>query len=643
MIYLSKFLAKLFSISFRASGSNYIIAMILFTFITKLLLLPIGIWTQMNGIKMVQMKPYLNMIKVNHFGDKDAISDDTAALYKEKKYHPLLGTLPLLIQIIILLGIIDVVKVPEYAGLTMADMLVGKINFAVYPYQAGGLYWCMPVLAGASAFILSISQNKMNPLQAEQSKWGQLGTMALSVGISLALGAYVLTGVGAYWICSNFLAIIQQFILNLIINPRKHIDHQLLEESRKKLEELENIGEKSSMLRRDPNRAREKADYKRFFSVANKHLVFYSENNGFYKYFENIIEYLLEHSNVTIHYITSDPNDSIFARAETNSRIRGYYIGEKRLITLMMKMDADMVVMTMSDLENYHIKRSYVRKDIEYVYLFHYPLSTHMVLHTGALDHYDTILCVGEFQIPEIRKQEELNHLPEKKLVMCGYGQLEKLQKQYDSMAHLRSEHRKILIAPSWQEDNILDSCIDKLLQELLGKGNHIVVRPHPEYVKRYGRRMDAIVSRYANYAGGDLEFELDFTANTSIFDSDVVITDWSGTAFEFAFVTGKPAVFINTPMKVNNPDYVELGIVPQEITLRNRVGISLEPADLSGCNEKIQQLIEHQEEYIQNNIAIRDSLIANYGHSGEIGGKYIINSLQDIIESKKKVQEKKL
>lgn len=641
MIYLSKFLAKLFSLSFLASGSNYIIAMILFTLLTKILLLPIGIWTQKNGIKMVQMRPYLNLIKVKHFGDKDTIADETAALYKAKKYHPLLGTLPLIIQIIILLGIIDVVKIPEYAGLTAADMLVGKIDFALYPYQAGGLYWCMPLLAGLSSFILSIAQNRMNPLQAEQGRWGQLGTMAMSVGISLALGAYVLAGVGAYWISSNLLAILQQSVLNLIINPRKHIDQKLLEESRLKLEELENVGADGKKARHDPNAAREKADYKRFFSVANKHLVFYSENNGFYKYFENIIEYLLDHSNVTIHYITSDPRDSIFEKAEGNSRIRGYYIGEKKLITLMMKMDADMVVMTMSDLENYHIKRSYVRKDIEYVYLFHYPLSTHMVLHTGALDHYDTILCVGEFQIPEIRKQEELYHLPEKKLIMCGYGQLEKLQKQYDAMEPPVRTCRKILVAPSWQEDNILDSCIDDLLRELMGKGNHIVVRPHPEYVKRYGKRMENVVSRYADYTGDDLEFELDFTSNTSIYDSDLVVTDWSGTAFEFSFVTGKPAVFINTPMKVNNPDYEKLGIEPQEIRLRDKVGISLDTEDIIGCNGRIQQLMEHQEEYIRKNLALRDTLIANYGHSGEIGGKYIIDSLQRRIEARKAAQGK--
>ena len=101
----------------------------------------------------------------------------------------------------------------------------------------------------------------------------------------------------------------------------------------------------------------------------NKHLVFYSESSGFYKYYQGIIEWLLAHTNLTIHYITSDPEDQIFALAEKEDKIRAYYIGEKRLITLMMKMDADVVVMTMPDIENFHIKRSYIRKDIEYIYI----------------------------------------------------------------------------------------------------------------------------------------------------------------------------------------------------------------------------------------------------------------------------------
>jgi len=636
MSIIAQIFGSLFSFSFQFVH-NYIGAMIIFTVLTKIILLPVSIWTQKNGIKLVKMQPELNAIKIKYFGDKEAIGDETAALHKKHKYNAFVDVIPLCIQIAILLCIIDVVKFPEYASLSYADMEVGRILFYVYPYQQGGFYWTMPLWAGLSAFILSVAQNKMNPLQNSQSRGSQLGTMAMSVGISLVLGAFVPMGVGLYWICSNLLTIPVQFILNIIMNPKKYIDYAQLEESQRELDTLQHIGEN------DENRKlyakKEKADYKRFFSVANKHIVFYSENNGFYKYFENTIEYLLNNSNLTIHYITSDPNDGIFEKEKQNSRIRAYYIGEKRLITLMMKLEADMVVMTMSDLENYHIKRSYVKKDIEYVYMFHYPLSTHMVLHTGALDHYDTILCVGDFQFAEIRKQEELENLPVKKLISCGYGQLEKLQKQYNSMKHIVHEKKKILIAPSWQADNILDSCLDNLLKELLGKGCEIIVRPHPEYVKRYKHKMDAIVKRYETYSGDDLVFELDFTFNDSIFDSDVVITDWSGTAYEFAFVTGKPAVFVDTPMKVNNPDYVKLGIEPLEISLRSQVGIRLNPNELQGCYQQIAMLLEQQETYIARNLELRDKYIANYGNSGEVAGNYIISSLKEKI-AKKRQQE---
>jgi YidC/Oxa1 family membrane protein insertase len=636
---LEKILGLILSTSYEIGFSNCLMAIIIFTAISKIILLPISIWTQMNSIKIIRIQPQLNMLKVKYFGDNDRIADETTLLYKKEKYNPFLGIIPMLIQIVVLIGVIGVIKHPEYAALSEQDMMIGNMSLLWYPYNVGGIYWCMPILAGMSALILSIAQNHMNPLQSGQEKLGQIGTTTFSVGISLALGAFVPVGVGFYWICSNLLTIVQQLILNMIINPKKYVDNEALDESRMKLNEVQQIGKKKSIWQHDEYSAKERKDYKRFFAVANKHIVFYSENNGFYKYFEGLIEYLLQHTNLTIHYITSDPKDNIFEMEKTNEKIRGYYISERKLIPLMMKMDADMVVMTMTDLENYHIKRSYVRNDVEYIYISHYPLSTHMIFHTGALDHYDTIFCVGEFQISEIRKQEELYGLPEKKLVVTGYGQLEKLQKQYDAMPQKRHARGKILIAPSWQEDNILDSCIDRLLSELLGKGELIVVRPHPEYMKRYGERMEAIVQRYKDYAGGDLEFELDFTTNSSIFDSDIVITDWSGTAYEFSFVTGKPSVFVDTKMKVNNPNYTQLEIEPLEISLRDKVGIRIDPSSLDGCYSKIKDLIIKQEEYRKKNIEIRNKYIANYGNSAQVAGKYIINSLKQKAQNREKTK----
>ena len=145
------------------------------------------------------------------------------------------------------------------------------------PVNAGGILWLMPLLAAFSSWLLCEVQNRKNVLQHEQGKMNQYSTMLLSVGLSLYLGIFVPAGVVIYWIASNILAIVQLLILNRVIDPRKSVDYERLEESKKALEGLKSVGGE----RTREEKAREKADYKRFFSVANKHLVFYSEKSGF--------------------------------------------------------------------------------------------------------------------------------------------------------------------------------------------------------------------------------------------------------------------------------------------------------------------------------------------------------------------------
>ena len=623
-----------------------------------------------------------------------SIAEEQAKLFKQAKYNPFAGLIPLFIQIALLMGLVFCIYRPlTYAlslpagaihsltdltsQLTGVELQASGIQFAAIravqsaefaspfealgmdgvlalvrglnlhflgidmgnvPRETGGSLLLLPLLAGFSAWLLCLVQNRNNVLQSEQSWMNKYGTMGLSVGLSLYLGAFVPAGIAIYWMASNLLSILQQLLLNRMIDPARYVDFEALEESKAELKLLSQIG--TAPISKE-DKKREKADYRRFFSIENKHLVFYSESTGFYKYFQKTIEHLLSHTNVTIHYVTSDPKDRIFQMAEENPQIKAYYIGEKRLITLMMKLEADICVMTLSDLDNYHIKRSYVKKDIEYVYMFHYPLSTHMVLHTGALDHYGTIFCVGDFQLAEIRKQEALYGLPAKQLVVTGYGQLELLKESYDSLQPAPRENPKVLIAPSWQPDNILDSCIHPLLDRLLGEGYDIYVRPHPEYMKRYKQRMDAIRARYQDYKGGNLFFELDFTSNTSLFDSDIVITDWSGAAYEFAFVTLRPVVFIDTPIKVNNPTYRDLDLEPLELSLRDKLGARLLPEELDQAPEKINFLLSHAEDYAKQIAQMRNTHIGSFGFSGEISGKYLVDSLMAKINSRKGVEKR--
>ena len=344
--------------------------------------------------------------------------------------------------------------------------------------------------------------------------------------------------------------------------------------------------------------------------------------------------------------MTNDPDDRIFELAKTEPRLRPYYISEQRAITLMMKMDADIVVTTQEDLDNYYIKRSYVRPDVEYVFTFHHMTSTHLTAMKHSYDHYDTLLCVGPHQVKELRRAEQLYKLPEKNLVECGYHLLdeniasyaqlmEKQQAGADAGAAAGAEGSSsandkpvVLVAPSWQENNLLDLCFDGLMKTLLGRGWRVIVRPHPEYTKRYRPRWEALQNRYADVSEDELYFERDFSSNDTVFTSDVIITDWSSVFCEFSFSTGKPTVFIDTPMKVGNPDYQELGIEPTDISLRNEVGASFDPADLGKLGDTVADMIANADAWHDRIIAVREKTIFNVGRGGEIAGEYLLERM---------------
>ena len=610
--------------------NNYGWAIILFTFISKIILLPVFLWTYMNSIKMIKMQPDINFLKVRYYGQKDMIAEEQARLFKERKYHPLASTIPTIIQLVLLIGVVEVIK--NGIDNPMIDMSFGAIDLGLVPGQTGaGLLWS-PIAAGLSAWILCVVQNTSNILQAEQSKSNKYGTMFFSVGLSLYLGWFVPVGTALYWICSNLMAVIQLYFFNAIIRPRRYVDYKKLEESRHALREMQNVGKQKKESFWSENKKRERNDYKRFFSIVNKHLVFYSESNGFYKYFKGIIEYLLAHTNITIHYITSDPKDSIFEMEKTNPQIRTYYIGENRLITLMMKMDADMVVMTMPDLDNFHIKRSYVRSDVEYVFAQHAIVNNSMFMRKGCDDNFDTIFCAGPHQKSEVLDKEDVYHLPAKKLVEVGYPLIDELREKYQSMPQVENERKKILIAPSWQDNNIVDSCLEEILNSLKGGKYDIIVRPHPQEVRLKKDYMQVLKQKYESE---NILIQTDFTSNNPIMEADVLITDWSGISFEYAFTTYRPILFIDTPMKVMNPKYKKIATVPIQVSLRNQLGKNLKLDQLSLVPETIDYLIEHKNEYHKTIDDLAHKYIYNLGHSSEAGANYIIRSLQEKIARK--------
>lgn len=596
---------------------NYWVAIFIFTFLTKVILLPLSVWVQKNSIKTVRMSPEMNHIKAAYFGNQEAISEEQYKLFKREKYSPFADLIPLFVQLALLMGVVEAVK----RGTDLTDI----------PVQTGGVTLLIPLLAALSAFFMCYVQNKANVLQSEQGRFNQYGTMAFSVGLSLYLGFFVSIGVGFYWSCSNILSVVQLILLNIWINPKDYIDYEALEESKEALQKAkEFMSAKQKEDKANPYRAKGKADYKRFLKTQDKKIVFYSEKNGFYKYYKNIIEEIIRRTNIVIHYITSDPEDEVFQME--SDQFKPYYINENRMIVLMMKMETEIMVMTTPDLENFQLKRSYVQKNIEYIYVPHDVNSSNLTFHKNALDHFDTIFTSGPKNKSEIAEREEKFKLPKKNLIEWGSSVIDNMTVSYEQMLLEESgeralENRKtVLIAPSWQADNILDSCIEQMLDQLVRTSNRIIVRPHPQYVRHFEARIDALAEKYAAHG---VTFQKDFSSNKTVYMADLLITDWSSIAFEYAFSTLKPVLFINTPMKVVNPDYQELTTVPIDIELRDRVGISVAPENIvEEIVSAVDKLLADEQFSRESMRKLREEYIYNNGTSGKAGAKYIIDQL---------------
>ena len=661
---------------------GYGTAILLFTLLTKIILFPLSVVAQKNSIKMVHMAPELDDIKRYNSGNGELIAQEIQGLYKKEKYSTIAGVVPLLVQIPIILGLINVIYNPlqhllrldpgVIRGLTeRAAELLGKAgedmgyfgqilvleeirkvpeSFADIPGSAEALAEAaslnmnffglnlsatpsltsatiiIPILSGLSALALCLVQNKYNVLQEYAnfiSKWGM--TIFL-VAFSAYFAAVLPGGLGLYWIAGNLLSIPVLGICNIIYNPKKYIDREAMARIPKESPE-EKAGKRA---RAKGLAARSKEEMKRFFDPGNKReLVFYSEASGFYKYFKGYIEYILENSDLDIHYVTSDPDDRIFDAGEP--RIKAYFVDDRDLVSLFMKMDADVFVMTTPDLDKYHLKRSLVRKDVEYIYTDHGMTSFHLMLREGALDRFDTVFLCGPNHIDEVRQTEFVYGLGQKTLVKTGFALLDELLLRVKALGEKKNARKKILVAPSWQRNNLLDYCLEELIEGLSGEDRDIVIRPHPEFVKRFPHKVDRIRERYAGRIGKDIVLETDFSSNESVYTADVIVTDWSSVAQEYSYTTKKPSVFINTPMKVVNPNYERIPAVPLDISLRDVIGVSVDVDELGGIGEVCEKLILEKDEWRERITKTVESYIYNIGDGARNGAEYIIGRIKHI------------
>ncbi|GFO56794.1 membrane protein insertase YidC [Geomonas sp. Red276] len=196
LVYALKFLYKYVG--------NYGLAIIIITFILKLLFFPLTHKSYKSMKDMQKLQPKMNELKEKYKNDRDAMNKAVMELYRTHKVNPMGGCLPMVIQI------------PVFFGLYRALMYSIELRHAPFYFWITDLsakdpYMVTPIIMGVTMFIQQkMTPTNMDPVQAKMM-------LALPVVFTFMFLNFP-SGLVIYWLVNNVLTIAQQYYINKTVN-----------------------------------------------------------------------------------------------------------------------------------------------------------------------------------------------------------------------------------------------------------------------------------------------------------------------------------------------------------------------------------------------------------------------------------------
>ena len=175
-------------------------------------------------------------------------------------------------------------------------------------------------------------------------------------------------------------------------------------------------------------------------------------------------------------------------------------------------------------------------------------------------------------------------------------------------------EPTTVLIAPTWGDDSIFNRCGEELIAVLLDAGYRVIMRPHYQSARLTPHVIEALRDAFV----GRERFEyIDRMGETdSILRSDILVSDWSAMALEYAMGLERPVLFIDLPRRIRNPNWRELGIEPIEASIRHQVGEIVSPDALREAPAAIERLVDDPDRFRKKMRELRETMVFRLGRS---------------------------
>jgi len=205
-------IASLFGIALKAIYGvigNYGLSIIVFTIIVKMILMPLTVKQTKSTFAMSEINPKIKEIQAKYKNKPEKQNEEISKLYKESGINPLLGCLPILIQMPILMGLFYVFKDPVTYGVfaSKAAMTAANGNFLWIKALSKPDY-ILAVFSGVSAYLM---QKVMTPKDQLE---GPMKMMSwLLAGMSLYWGFTLPAALTLYWGVSNVFSVFQYYLI----------------------------------------------------------------------------------------------------------------------------------------------------------------------------------------------------------------------------------------------------------------------------------------------------------------------------------------------------------------------------------------------------------------------------------------------
>lgn len=316
----------------------------------------------------------------------------------------------------------------------------------------------------------------------------------------------------------------------------------------------------------------------------------------------------------------------LYRRSATSAQIRsaGYYC----VSTFAMKYFHASIVVTPAS----GVPRSWLSPRCKHlVHMPHSLVSLHMVYPPDQFDCYDFVYCCGDHHVQEIQAIWEKRGIEGKQFREIGYGRLDLLKQQMAESSPgtelvAVTQAPVILIAPSWGIKNILTEMGIELIDLLIKEGCRVVLRPHPLFMKS-----PVLAAIRKTFKGTDaLSFEDSNKGNQAIFDADLLISDYSGIAYEYAFLRERPVLFIDVPKKINNLAWRQYDIIPMELCLREKLGV-IAPPQAPAAYRAVKELLVSSDDYREEIQKLRARYVYNFGLCAEAAEKELKRLLDKV------------